>query len=77
MPLPQNVGEVDHNVRMFLGVPAFVITVGSAMAYHAYVVSLVSAVVGAAIFATGALRYSPLYHVLNVHTRFGDAAVND
>lgn len=71
MKLPRNVGEVDHNVRMYLGLPALVVVVVSAMVYHAYAVSLIAAVIGASTFATGALRYSPLYHALSLDTHFG------
>lgn len=68
----RNVGEVDHNVRMFLAVPALIVAVVGAMVYHAYIVAAVSMMVGAAVFATGALRYSPLYHLLKIDTRFGE-----
>lgn len=73
MSLPKNVGELDHNIRMFLGLPALIVAVESAMVFQAYVVAVVSLLVGAAIYATGALRYSPLYHVLNVDTRLNKA----
>lgn len=70
MRIPQNVGEVDHNVRMFLALPALVLAVTSAMAYHAYAFSAVAVLVGAAFLTTGALRYSPAYHLLDLDTRF-------
>lgn len=68
MRFPKNVGEVDHNVRMFLAVPALIIAVESAIVYQARLVSGVAVFVGAAVYATGALRYSPLYHLLRVGT---------
>lgn len=74
MPLPKNVGEVDHNVRMFLAVPCLVVTATSAIAYHAWLVSVPAAVLGLGTWLTGALRYSPLYHALGVDTDFAGAA---
>lgn len=74
MRLPRNVGEVDHNVRMYFAVPALIVTAESVIVYHAYGFALASALVGAAVFATGALRYSPVYHALKLDTRFGERA---
>jgi hypothetical protein len=55
-------------------VPALIVAIESTMVYHAYVVAALALVAGALVYATGTLRYSPLYHVLKVDTRFAERA---
>lgn len=69
MKLPQNVGEIDHNVRMFLAVPCLVLAAVSAIAVHAPLVAGGALAYGAFAWTTGALRYSPTYHLLGLTTR--------
>ena len=69
MDIPRNVGEIDRNVRMFLAVPCLVAAAVSAIAYHAYLVTLGALAYGAFAWTTGALRYSPAYHLLRISTR--------
>lgn len=70
----QNVGEVDHNIRMFLAVPALIVVVESIMVFGNFAVALGAALAGAAIWTSGARRVCPLYRVLGIDTRFGQRA---
>lgn len=66
-----NVGEIDGNVRKFLALPFLVLAVTSALAYHAYTFTAVMIGLGAMCFATGTLRFSPLWWILRIDTHGG------
>lgn len=61
MRFDPNVGEIDGNVRKFLAVPCAVLTITSAMAYHAYPFAAIAALFGVCFLASGTLHRSPTY----------------